>query len=311
MKDTIPAPLKPFIFSDKVAPNLAADYDVIGFDADHCLVKYNIPRLSSMINRCFAKDLTANFGYPPEISQIPDELIGISLNNAVWDIENRTLLKLGEGKVVLRACKGSTVLDREAIEELYGSPPVFHPLDYPRAHLNLNEERGAHWTLMTYFEGSTAPLIAHGIDLMEQGLLTGKTNLQFAQDVIQARKRQFSHYTPEEVFALDSYGEFFPAVKRDPHALLHEQPELREVLETLREKNVRLFLGTNSHLEFMNLIMSSSLGKDWKELFDIHFSFCQKPGFFSESQQGSRPFYPVDHSTRNMSGAPITNGIDL
>ena len=74
------------------------------------------------------------FGYPIEITQAPaDRLAGISLNNLVWDIENRMLLKLGEGKVVLQACKGSVRVERAEVEELYGTPPIYRPLEYPQA----------------------------------------------------------------------------------------------------------------------------------------------------------------------------------
>ena len=111
------------------------------------------------------------------------------------------------------------------------------------------------------------------------------------------------------MFPLDSYGDFFPAVKRDPTELLHEQPELREALESLREKNVRLFLATNSHIEYMNLIMSCSLGPNWDQLFDLRFAFCQKPGFFYNPNQ---PYYSVDKSAKNLKDSdPITDGTNL
>lgn len=262
--ETIPAALKTHLFRGKQPPDLCADYDVIGFDADHCLVKYDIPQLARRITECYANDLNQNFGYPDEITQVPEEMLGISLNNLVWDIENRTLLKLGEGKRVLRALKGSRALEMEQVEALYGNPPVFERLNYPEQPSQLSEERGAHWTLMTYFYSTRAPVIAHGIDLMEQGLITGKSNLQFAQDVIQCGKRQFSHYSSEEVFSIDSYGSFFPRVREDPHTLIQPQPELRDILNSLRQRNVRLFLGTNSHVEYMDLIMSATLGPDWK-----------------------------------------------
>ena len=45
VKDTIPANLKRYIFTDKSKPNLLTDYDVLGFDADHCIVKYNVREL--------------------------------------------------------------------------------------------------------------------------------------------------------------------------------------------------------------------------------------------------------------------------
>ena len=40
-KDTIPAEVKKYFFQNKTPPNLLNDYDAIGFDADHCFVKYN------------------------------------------------------------------------------------------------------------------------------------------------------------------------------------------------------------------------------------------------------------------------------
>ena len=45
---------------------------------------------------------------------------------------------------------------------------------------NLASEEGAFMTMMTYFDSCKVPVIAHGIDLMERGLITDKTNLQFA-----------------------------------------------------------------------------------------------------------------------------------
>jgi hypothetical protein len=44
-KDTIPAEVKQHFFQGVQPPNLLTDYDAIGFDADHCLVKYNVREL--------------------------------------------------------------------------------------------------------------------------------------------------------------------------------------------------------------------------------------------------------------------------
>ena len=40
--DPIPKSIKELFFKDKHPPNLSQDYDAIGFDADHCMVKYNV-----------------------------------------------------------------------------------------------------------------------------------------------------------------------------------------------------------------------------------------------------------------------------
>lgn len=40
--DPIPPHIKKFFFQGKSPPDILQDYDVLGFDVDHCLVKYNI-----------------------------------------------------------------------------------------------------------------------------------------------------------------------------------------------------------------------------------------------------------------------------
>jgi len=40
--DPIPQSIKDIFFKGVQPPNLSKDYDAIGFDADHCLVKYNV-----------------------------------------------------------------------------------------------------------------------------------------------------------------------------------------------------------------------------------------------------------------------------
>jgi hypothetical protein len=44
------------------------DYDAVGFEADHCLVKYNVKKVTELIVDSFLKDLCSNFkGYPAEM----------------------------------------------------------------------------------------------------------------------------------------------------------------------------------------------------------------------------------------------------
>lgn len=47
--DPIPASVKKYFFEGVDMPNYSRDYDAIGFDADHCLVKYDIKAFNSMI----------------------------------------------------------------------------------------------------------------------------------------------------------------------------------------------------------------------------------------------------------------------
>ena len=47
--DPIPESIKKYFFTGVEMPNFTKDYDAIGFDADHCLVKYNIKAVTSLL----------------------------------------------------------------------------------------------------------------------------------------------------------------------------------------------------------------------------------------------------------------------
>jgi len=107
--------VKQYFFTGVDPPNLLSDYDVLGFDADHCIVKYNVRELMELVVKAHALDMHKNDGYPVELTHITDAQIDICLNNAVWDIEKGNMLKLAEGKEVIRAWNGFEELPKERI----------------------------------------------------------------------------------------------------------------------------------------------------------------------------------------------------
>lgn len=108
--DPIPASVKKHFFTDQAPPNYTKDYDAIGFDADHCFVKYRIREFHSMLTQIELEDMHTELGYPPEIMDfdwsLDSELLSICLNYAVWDIERGYLIKLGEENKILAAMRG-------------------------------------------------------------------------------------------------------------------------------------------------------------------------------------------------------------
>jgi hypothetical protein len=47
--DTIPLALKDHYFFNRSPPDLVREYDVIGFDADNCMVKYNVLEMNYLM----------------------------------------------------------------------------------------------------------------------------------------------------------------------------------------------------------------------------------------------------------------------
>ena len=113
-KDTIPPALKEFFFTDKSPPSLLSDYDAIGFDCDHCMVKYNVVDKMKLIISVFLQALHEDHDYPEEVRKFDwEKSLLYHLNCGVWDIEHGTVLKLGEGGVVTHAVHGFEVLSRK------------------------------------------------------------------------------------------------------------------------------------------------------------------------------------------------------
>ena len=182
--DTIPESVKSFFFSDIKMPDLVRDYDIIGFDADHSLIKYKLRPTQELLIESVLNDLVNAFDYPAEIQDFDfNKQLDMHLNNAVWDIENGTVLKLGEKRVVMHAMKGWTSLTQDEIKEIYGDPPISQ-LKWPETTRYMTEEKGAHWTLMGYHESYLVPIICH-----VQSLDIGKKPLQFAFNLYQAHCR--------------------------------------------------------------------------------------------------------------------------
>ena len=129
--DPLPQSFKTLFYQGVDPPNLTRDFDVIGFDADHCLVKYNVSELQKLLIPVFLRDLHEYCGFPEEIMDFDPEsdFIQTALNFGVWDVKRGYVLKLGEGNEVLAAMKGKRVVPREEILSVYGSPvPTFPKL---------------------------------------------------------------------------------------------------------------------------------------------------------------------------------------
>ena len=105
------------MFADPSSPPDLSNYDVVGFDLDHTLVRYRMRTTHTYLFDCFARGLLESCeGYPQEVREPPtEELLQLGLNTGVYDYKREVVLKLGKGNKVLRAYRGSTPLTREEI----------------------------------------------------------------------------------------------------------------------------------------------------------------------------------------------------
>jgi hypothetical protein len=105
--ETIPGTAKQVFFGEKNMPDLVGDYDIIGFDLENTLIKFNNKELASLLIEGHLSELVESYGYPNEILSFDyDEHLSLCMNNSVWDIENGIVLKLAENKEIFHAMFG-------------------------------------------------------------------------------------------------------------------------------------------------------------------------------------------------------------
>ena len=306
-KDTIPPFVKEHFFTNVAPPNLL-DYDVLGFDADHCIVKYKIQEFLHLLIRSSLEDFY-ELGYPAEIMDFNyEDDTQICLNTSLFDIDNGLLLQLAEGQEVIRAVKGFRVLSKDEITSIYGSPPVYSAYQWPNME-NLHAEKGKYICFICYFDCYKIPMITQAVHIKEMGLIPDKSYLEIVQDLKKGLIKTYNHFRGDEVISAREFGKYYPAIIKDPSKYIVEQPELRETFLKLKESGKKLFVATNSHVEYSDVILTATFGEDWRSLFDVICCFTCKPRFFQNEQV--TPFHEYDSTHITNKGKSITDGNEI
>lgn len=107
---------------------------------------------------------------------------------------------------------------------------------------------------------------------------------------------------------IGKYGQYFPTVVDNPTAYIEPQPELRETIERLRSRGLKFFVASNSHKEYMDLIMETTFGKGWETLFDLKCAACAKPRFFTDP---THYFHTIDFDIPNFKFEEIRDPLKL
>ena len=214
-KDTIPAEVKQYFFQGVQPPNLLTDYDAIGFDADHCMVKYNVKELVSFLIKIELEEF-AELGYPSCITDFDYEKeLDMCMNSCVFDIDKGIIIKLAEGLEVVQAMKGMRKLSKDEIKSVYGNPPIFSNYEWPNT-THLHQGKGAYWVFMTYFDTPKVAVVLKAIDLIDRGLAKGKTYWDVAMDIRTMIYKNYVHYTDKEVMPIASFGKYFVEIVKNP-----------------------------------------------------------------------------------------------
>ena len=233
----------------------------IGYDMDYTLVHYDIEAWEEMAFRFLKKRLLKR-GWPIEGASFDKNF---AIRGLVIDKLNGNLLKPNRFGYIKKASHGLRFLTYQEQRALYSNTVV-----------DLTEDR---WIFMsTFFSLSLANMLAHAVELFDQGKLP---KLRDYADI---------HCALQEVLdEIHQDGLLKEEVMNSPQGLVVRDPNLVPLLQEQRLCGKKLALITNSEWGYTNAMMQYACEPylqqgSWRELFDLVVVSAQKPAFFTERQ---------------------------
>ncbi|XP_055909718.1 5'-nucleotidase domain-containing protein 1 [Eupeodes corollae] len=271
------------------------DYDVIGFDLDGTILRYNLDEMVPLEYELLCQFLVEHKGYSKNLSRLLDKPDDIDFlqKGLFLDAERGNLLKLDNNGCILRANHGTRAMTDSEIVAVYGEERKWSVttqfINEPLCAWNgpLAEKLRS---LLDYFDISVSLVFANAIDEVDACKKSDHINEKASYNVWADILEGLIHIYTRENFSNGKSG-YFEKLKSDPDRfLLKTSPVVIDWLRELKASNKKLFLLTGSHIDFANFTASYALGDNWRDLFDVVICFARKPGFF----HGSREFHQIE-----------------
>jgi 5'-nucleotidase len=250
--------------------NLRMDkIEVVGFDMDYTLAIYQLLHLEELAFDLTVERMVERRGWPASIRELR-YLREFAIRGLVVDKQTGNLFKMDRHNHVGRAYHGLTPVPRDERYRLYRDERV--ALSSPRFA----------W-IDTLFSLPEAALFAQTIDRLERD----GPPLDYERLFVDVR---------ESMDEIHADGTLKTRVKADLPRFIVRDPELGPALHKLRSSGKRLFLLTNSHLDYTEAVMRHVLDgvlpeyASWRNYFDVVVTAAGKPRFFSTGH----PFTELD-----------------
>lgn len=283
--------------SSSLSFDLGGPYAWQGFDMDHTFVTYQLDATGALIFRGIAAHLHAlrPLAYPARLFAGVAHDTAASTKGVVFDAENGHLVHVTTRNTVCCGRHGSTPLDAAALERAYGADRRF-----PHAAAVRAFERDPRT-----FAAFSSPFGLPGVQVL--AILVDHVDSQApaseAAETLEAPQRPDYAQLLADVFGAfaDMYdpsslrlcrGAFFPALAAEPgRFLVKTAAAVLDMVRALRASGQKVFLMTNSRLDFAEVVMQFAVGPDWRSRFDLVIGAATKPAFFTAASPGA-PFRP-------------------
>lgn len=262
------------------------DYDIIGFDLDGTLLRYELNNMVPLEHELLREFLVKEKNYPEELLHKKFDSTFLQ-KGLIIDCAHGNILKLAEDGTILKATHGTRFMSDKEISQIYGNDKKwFATQEYIKDPLSAwngpNSERLR--ALLDYFDIAASLVFSQAVDVLDKaagGYQLGKSDYKIYPDILAGL---IQIYTREH-FAM-GVSPYFEALKGNPEKyLLKTDVKLIELLKKLRASGKSLYLLTGSNIDFANFTASYALGPQWRDLFDYTIGFAKKPAFFYAQRQ--------------------------
>lgn len=284
------------------------DYDIIGFDLDGTLLRYNLQEMTKLICSVLKDFLVKQKGYSPALLEVPFDMDFLQ-KGLILDGPRGNVLKLSNEAIILRASHGTRLLTDTEIVATYGPERRWEVTNAfyndPLSTWNgpASQQMRA---LLDYFDMPTALVYAQAVDIVDKqkGAHYAPSNYKVWEDLLDG----LMHIYSRDNFANDK-SLYFNAMRAAPKRyILPSSDKLLGWLQELRRSGKKTFLLTGSNIDFANLTATTALGKDWRDQFDFVVTYAKKPGFFTMQ----RPFLMVDsEAQREVPDSELSHQAEL
>ena len=250
---------------------------VVGFDMDYTLAVYRQPEIDRLSITATARKLVAK-GYPESLLTM-GHLAHFPIRGLLVDKKLGNVLKTDRYRYVKEAYHGFERLSKEDRRRHYQDSKRVRP-GTPRYH-----------AIDTLYALSEVTVFCAAVQELER--TQPSTDYAALFDEVRA-----------SIDEAHQDGAIKDQIVADPERYIARDPQLGATLHKLRSSGKKLFLLTNSSLQYTDAVMRYLLDderseyRSWLHYFDIVVTDAAKPGFFS----GERPFLELELPGATSSG---------
>jgi 5'-nucleotidase len=230
----------------------------MGFDMDHTLAVYNTDNFNRLCFELAIERLVRDKGYPEAVRRVRWDPAA-AIRGLIIDKRLGNLLKVDAHGHITRARHGMRFLDKDERRDLY-----------PRGRIRIGSPR--YRVFDTLFDLPEGCLFAAILDLVDRGAVSlGRSRRALFDDIRSV------------IDTLHADGSLKARIMTDLDRYFLRDPDLVPTLQRHREAGTRLFLLTNSEVDYTAAVMHHLVGGEpgaWEDLFDLVICFARKPGFF-------------------------------